>query len=77
MVKFEEIKIGNVVGVRDEYYGGYAVGIVKKKTETAEFKEIGVQFGFDDELSDFIVEFIEQQEGEQTCFVDKIIAEHV
>lgn len=66
-VKFDDVHIGNVVEVLDDYRGITAVGIVTEKRETACDKLITVRFGFSDEHE------YEVNSEEQTIFINSII----
>ena len=76
-LKFDEIKIGDVVLVHDTYgstleKARIAVGIVKEKRETETEKWVCLQFGFKDEDADlkpYVVEYKVKPRGEQTIFV--------
>lgn len=74
-LKFDEIKIGDVVAVHDSYSSTLertriAVGIVKEKRETETEKWVYLQFGFKDEdLKPYVVEYKMKPRGEQTFFV--------
>lgn len=78
-LKFDEIKIGDVVLVHDTYastltHPRLAVGIVRVKRETATEKWVDLQFGFkevDDELRPYVVEYKVKPKGEPTFFVVK------
>ena len=78
-LKFDEIKIGDVVLVHDTYgstleKARIAVGIVKEKRETETEKWVGLQFGFKDEdadLKSYVVEYKVKPRGEQTFFVTR------
>ena len=46
-VKFDDVHIGNIVEVFDDYQEMTAVGIVIQKRETSYEKLISVRFGFE------------------------------
>lgn len=73
-VKFDDVHIGNVVEVLDDYREITAVGIVTEKRETVIDKRISVRFGFDD-VHEYVLEEKDSFEsgGQQTIFVNSII----
>ena len=73
-VKFDDVHIGNVVEVLDDYREITAVGIVTEKRETVCDKLITVRFGFSDE-QEYVLEEKEgfESSGQQTIFVNSII----
>lgn len=73
-VKFDDVQIGNVVEVYDDYREITAVGIVTEKRETACDKLITVRFGFSD-AHEYVLEEKEGHEsnGQQTFFINSII----
>ena len=73
-VKFDDVRIGNLVEVLDDYRGIIAVGVVTEKRETATDKLITVRFGFDD-MHEYVLEEKEgfEDRGQQTIFIESII----
>lgn len=73
-VKFDDVHIGNVVEVLDDYREIITVGVVIEKRENAVAKYITVRFGFDT-AEEYVLEEKEGFEsgGQQTIFVNSII----
>lgn len=73
-VKFDDVHIGNVVEVLDNYREIITVGIVTEKRETVIDKRISVRFGFDD-VHEYVLEEKKDfgDSGEQTIFIESII----
>jgi hypothetical protein len=73
-VKFDNVRIGNVVEVYDGYNEISAVGIVTQKREDIEAKYITIRFGFYTE-EEYALEEKEgfKRGGQQTIFVNSII----
>ena len=73
-VKFDDVHIGNVVEILDDYREIRAVGIVTEKRETITDKLITVRFGFTDE-QEYVLEEKEGfgSNGQQTIFIESII----
>ena len=74
LVKFEDVKISDVVEINDTYENKCAVGIVIEKVENIEYNAVKVQFGFDRKnLQLVVLEYNFPPEGEQTLFVTNIL----
>ena len=74
LVKFEDVKISDVVEINDTYENTRAVGIVIEKVENIEYKAVKVQFGFDRKnLQLVVLEYNFPPDGEQTLFVTNIL----
>lgn len=73
-VKFDDVHIGNVVEVFDNYREITTVGVVIEKRETVREKLITVRFGFDTE-EEYVLEEKEgfERGGQQTIFIESII----
>ena len=73
-VKFDDVHIGNIVEVFDDYQEMTAVGIVIQKRETSYEKLISVRFGFED-VHEYVLEEKEgfESSGKQIIFVNSII----
>lgn len=73
-VKFDDVHIGNVVEIFDDYREITAVGIVTEKREDAVAKYVTVRFGFQTE-EEYELEEKEghAKDGQQTIFIESII----
>ena len=74
LVKFEDVKISDVVEINNTYDNTCAVGIVIEKVENIEYKAVKVQFGFDQKnLQLVVLKYKFPPKGEQILFVTNIL----
>ena len=74
LVKFEDVKISDVVEINNTYDNTCAVGIVIEKVENLYYKAVKVQFGFDREnLQLVVLKYKITPRCEQTLFVTNIL----